>query len=64
METRKLWQINKNIYTNKYQKEHCKQFKVVFPKEEMEELESLIKEKGWTKAYFVRWAFEQLKKTK
>lgn len=53
-------QFNQPKYIQKYNKEHYKSFKVDLKKEEWEQLEKLLKEKGLTKAEFLRDAIKKL----
>lgn len=55
-------QFNQLEYQKEYNKEHYKTFKVDLKKEEFEELDKILKEKGLTKAQFLRNAIEQLLK--
>lgn len=48
-------------YKQQYNKEHYKAFKVDLKKEELELLEKKLKEKGITKAQFLRDAIKNLK---
>lgn len=52
--------FNQSEYFLKYSKEHYKQFKVYLKKEDFEKLELLLKEKGLTKAQFLRDSIENL----
>lgn len=54
--------FNQNKYIQEYRKEHKKQFNVDLNKEEWEELNKLLKEKGITKVEFVRKGIEELRK--
>ena len=54
--------FNQSKYIQEYRKENKKQFNVDLNKEEAEELDRLLKEKGMTKVEFVRKAIEELKK--
>lgn len=56
--------FNQMEYIKEYNKEHYKTFKVDLKKDEWEEIDSLLKEKGITKAQFIRDAIERLKKQK
>ena len=56
--------FNKKEYDIKYNKEHYSRFLVDLPKEEKEELDRLLKEKGITKAEFLRDAIKKIKKAK
>lgn len=49
-------------YINDYKKKFKARFSTDINKSEMEELEKLLKEKGLTKAQFIRNAIAQLKK--
>ena len=53
--------FNQFKYTQEYNKEHYKPFKVDLKKEELEQLEKLLKKKGLTKAQFLRDAIQKLK---
>ena len=53
--------FNQLKYIQKYNKEHYKTFKVNLPKEEWDELEALLQEKGMSKAQFLRDAIKQMK---
>ena len=53
---------NQQKYIQQYNKEHYKAFKVDLKVEELEELESILKSKGITKAQFLRNAIKALKK--
>ena len=53
---------NQQKYIQQYNKEHYKAFKVDLKVEELEELESILKSKGITKAQFLRNAIKDLKK--
>ena len=53
--------FNQSKYTQNYNKEHYKVFKVDLKKEEHEELENMLKEDKKTKAEFLR---ESIKKYK
>lgn len=53
-------EFNQSKYNQKYNKEHYKAFKVDLKKEELEQLEKLLKEKGITKAQFLRDAIKKL----
>lgn len=55
-------EFNQKKYIIEYNKEHYKAFKVDLKVEELEELEKLLKEKGITKAQFLREAIHNLKK--
>ena len=54
--------FNQSKYIQEYRKENKKQFNVDLNKDEAEELDRLLKEKGMTKVEFVRKAIEKLKK--
>ena len=54
-------EFNQNKYTQEYNKEHYKTFKVDLKKEELEELNKLILERNLTKAQFLRNAIDTLK---
>lgn len=54
--------FNQSKYIQEYRKENKKQFNVDLNKDEAQELEQLLKEKGMTKVEFVRKAIEKLKK--
>lgn len=54
--------FNKQEYIQEYNKAHYRAFKVDLKIEELEELNNLLKEKGLTKAQFLREAIERLKK--
>ncbi len=54
--------FNQSKYIQEYRKENKKQFNVDLNKDEAEELDRLLKEKGMTKVEFVRKAIEELKK--
>lgn len=54
--------FNQSKYIQEYRKENKKQFNVDLNKEEWEELNKLLKEKGITKVQFVRNAIEELRK--
>lgn len=54
--------FNKNDYDIEYHKKHYKAFKVDLKKEEMEELNNLLKKRKLTKADFLRQSIEELKK--
>lgn len=56
--------FNQSKYIQEYRKENKKQFNVDLNKEEFEELDKLLKEKGMTKVEFVRQAIERLKEKK
>lgn len=51
----------KQTYIQEYNKTHYKAFKVDMKPEELEELNSLLKELGLTKAEFLRKAIQELK---
>lgn len=53
--------FNQQKYIQEYNKEHYKTFKVDLKVEEWEELELLLKNKGITKAQFLRDAIKKLK---
>ena len=55
--------FNQLKYIQNYNKDHYKTFKVDLKKEELEELNQLLKEKSLSKAAFLRSAIEELKKT-
>ena len=48
----------------RYNKEHYKAFKVDLKKEELQELEELLKKENKTKAQFLRDAIKQYKESK
>ena len=52
---------NKKNYIQEYNKEHYKTFKVDLKKEELQELNELLKKEGLTKAQFLRDAIIALK---
>lgn len=54
--------FNQQEYIQEYNKAHYRAFKVDLKTEEIEELNKLLKEKGLTKAQFLRKAIERLKK--
>ena len=54
--------FNQKKYIQEYNKEHYKTFKVDLKKEELEELNKLLKKKNITKAKFLRDAIDKLKK--
>ena len=54
--------FNQIEYIKEYNKEHYKTFKVDLKKEELEELNKLLKKKNITKAKFLRDAIDKLKK--
>lgn len=54
--------FNQQKYIQEYNKEHYKTFKVDLKKEELEELNKLLKKKNITKAKFLRDAIDKLKK--
>ena len=56
--------FNQMKYIKEYNKDHYKTFKVDLKKDEWEEIDSLLKEKGITKAQFIRDAIERLKEQK
>lgn len=56
--------FNQQKYIQEYNKEHYKTFKVDLKVEEWEELESILKSKGITKAQFLRNAIKSIKKSK
>jgi predicted DNA-binding protein len=53
--------FNQKKYIQEYNKEHYKTFKVDLKKEELEELNQILKEKKKTKAQFLREAIENIK---
>ena len=53
-------EFNQVKYIQQYNKEHYKTFKVDLKIEEMEKLEKILKEKGMTKAQFLRDAIKKL----
>ncbi len=53
--------FNQNQYIQQYKKEHYSIFKVNLKKDDMECLNKLLKEKGLTKAQFLRNAIDDLK---
>lgn len=55
-------QFNQSEYIKQYNKDHYKTFKVDLKKEELEELNKLLKKKKMTKATFLRQSIEKLKK--
>lgn len=55
--------FNQKQYIIDYNKEHYKAFKVDLKVEELEELEKILKEKGITKAQFLREAIDRIKKS-
>jgi predicted DNA-binding protein len=54
--------FNQQKYIQEYNKDHYKTFKVDLKKEELEELNKLLKKKKMTKATFLRQSIEELKK--
>lgn len=52
---------NQKEYTQQYNKEHYKTFKVDLKKEELEELNKLLLKRNLTKAQFLRNAIDTLK---
>jgi len=54
--------VLKKSYIQEYNKEHYKTFKVDLKKEELQELNELLKKEGLTKAQFLRDAIKDLKK--
>lgn len=56
-------EFNQKQYIIDYNKEHYKAFKVDLKVEELEELEKILKEKGLTKAQFLREAIDRIKKS-
>ena len=52
---------NQSKYTQRYNNEHYKVFKVDLKKEEHEELENMLKEDKKTKAEFLRESIEKYK---
>lgn len=54
--------FNQTEYVREYIKKHKKRFLVDLNKEEMEELNKLLKKNNLTKASFLRKAIENLKK--
>lgn len=54
--------FNQIKYINDYKKKFKARFSTDINKSEMEELEKLLKEKGLSKAQFLRNAIDQLKK--
>lgn len=57
-------EFNQGKYIQQYNKEHYRTFKVDLKKEEFDRLEELLKEKGLTKAQFLRDAIEKIKSGK
>lgn len=57
-------EFNQAKYIQQYNKEHYKTFKVDLKKDELEKLDKLLKEKGLTKAQFLRDAIEKIKRSK
>ena len=55
-------EFNQQKYIQEYNKKHYKTFKVDLKKEEFDELNELLKEKNLTKAKFLRYAIDKLKK--
>lgn len=55
--------FNQQRYIQNYNKEHYKTFKVDLKKDEIEELEDLLKKKKLSKAQFLRNAISQFKKS-
>ena len=53
--------FNQKEYINNWKKQHKAQFKVDLNKDEKEELDKLLEEKGITKAQFLRDSIKQLK---
>lgn len=58
MSEKKQWQINKQEYVKNFKKEHYKRFSADLPKEETDEIDAFLKEKGMSRANFVRFAFK------
>ena len=54
-------QFNQIKYIQEYNKKHYKTFKVDLKKEELEELEKILQEKGISKAQFLRDAIKLAK---
>ena len=56
--------MSNNIeYINQYNKDHYKIFKVYLTKDEMEELNELLKKSGITKSQLLKDAIKRLKET-
>lgn len=55
--------FNQQRYIQNYNKEHYKTFKVDLKKDEIEELENLLKKEKLSKAQFLRNAISQFKKS-
>lgn len=55
--------FNQQRYIQNYNKEHYKTFKVDLKKDEIEELEDLLKKEKLSKAQFLRNAISQFKKS-
>ena len=51
-----------NNYKRSYNKEHYKTFKVDLKTEEWDEIDTILKQKGITKAQFLRDAIKMIKK--
>lgn len=52
--------FNQTKYIQQYNKEHYRTFKVDLKKDEWEQLDKILKEKGITKAQFLREAIKKL----
>ena len=57
-------EFNQSEYIQKYNKEHYRAFKVDLKREELEEINKLLKEKNMTKAEFLRLSINALKNNK
>lgn len=53
--------FNQQKYIQQYNKEHYKTFKVNLKQKEWDELEAILKQKGLSKAQFLRLAIKDLK---
>ena len=54
-------EFNQLEYIKEYNKEHYKAFKVDLKKEELDNINKLLKENNMTKAYFLRLSIKALK---
>lgn len=54
--------FNPTKYKNDYKKENYKQFSTVLKKDEMEELNKLMKKLDMNRAEFLRYAIKKIKK--
>lgn len=57
-------EFNQQKYIQQYNKEHYKAFKVDLKKEELDNINMLLKEKNMTKAEFLRLAINALEDNK